>query len=1160
MWSKWIARLGRGVPKMSRTIAFKLFTLFAIAQLATIAIAQTAVTTNRYDNSRSGQNISEAALNPTNVKVDTFGRLWTYILDGQVYAQPLYLPGVDIPGQGKRNVVFVATEHDTLYALDADGPGGEVTTPLWSRSFINPQSGITTVTPDDVNCWAILPELGITSTPVIDPASGTIFTVVFTKENGNFYQRLHAMDVSTGAERPGSPVTIDATYPGTGDGSVNGQIAFNSRTQLQRPGLLLSNGAVYIAWGSHCDNDPYHGWIIKYDKDTLQQTGVWMSTPNGSEGGIWMSGTGLATDTPGNIFAVIGNGTFDEGTDTPLNFGDSVVKLSPDGYNLKVLDFFTPYNEAYLAANDLDVGTSGPLILPPQLGFYPFEALTGGKQGRIYLMDRTQMGHFNSNGDAQIRQTLSLPRGLFTNAVYWNGTVFTGGVGDTIRAYKLSTRGLLSTAPTSVSSQTYSWPGASLVASSNKTSGGILWALETSVTKPFVLHAYDATNLGRELYNSSQNLKRDRPGSPVKFAVPTVANGKVYVGGDSTVSVFGLLASMTPQPSISPWGGTYGSGQTVSLTDSRPDATIYYTSDGTTPTVSSPVYTGPFQVDDSSIIKALAIAPGAAASNISVADFTIVPGSKKDVINFSDGFAPSVLNLQGSARIIGTRLRLTDGGTGQTATAWYPTPVNVQAFAQDFRIQITDALADGMTFTIQNASGRALGFAGGSLGYAPITSSVAVKFDIFNNAGEGATSTGLYTGGNSPTVPAIDLTRSNVDLHSGHIFSVHMTYDGALLSMDLRDTETNQVFSTQWTIDIPATVGSATAYIGFSGGTGGYSATQDVLSWTFVSGGSTPTPSISPWGGSYTSAQTVSISDDNHDAVIHYTTDGSTPTPNSPVYQEPFTVQSSAVVQAIAVEPGLSPSQVRQASFTILSGGEQSVDYGRGFNSVALNLQGTAQLVGTRLRLTPGGIGDVGSAWLANPVGIQSFTQDFLLQLGNANADGLTFVIQNVGNTALGFAGKSLGYSPLSPSAAVKFDIYDNDGEGPNSTGLYTAGAFPTLPATDLRGTPIDLHSGHVLAIHMTYDGTTLSMQITDMETNQSYSTNWNIDLPAAVGGSTAYVGFAAATGGATAVQDALTWTFVSQAAPRGGPRKDAGPLRLKAPTGDVAGKPASNH
>ncbi len=295
--------------------------------------AQVSVTTSRNDNSRDGQNLSETILTPDNVNVASFGKLFAQAVDGDVYAQPLYVPNVTIPGLGTHNVVYVVTEHDSVYAFDADSNTGLNSAALWHRSFIRPRHGITTVSSRELKCTAIVPEVGITSTPVIDTAAGTMYVLARTKENGSYVQRLHALDIATGAERPGSPVIIRARVRGNGEGSSGGVLRFNPFYEGQRAGLLLQNGGVYIAWASNCDNKPFHGWVMSYDESTIKQTAVWNSTPNGEEAGIWQSGTGLSADADFNVFFATGNGSFNG---HKSNFGDSVIKLVP------LLELWTP--------------------------------------------------------------------------------------------------------------------------------------------------------------------------------------------------------------------------------------------------------------------------------------------------------------------------------------------------------------------------------------------------------------------------------------------------------------------------------------------------------------------------------------------------------------------------------------------------------------------------------------------------------------------------------------------------------------------------------------------------------------------------------------------------------------------------------------------------
>jgi hypothetical protein len=508
--------------------------------------AQVSVTTSRNNNHRDGQNLNETILTPDNVNVTQFGKLFSQPVDGYVYAQPLYVPNVSIPGLGTHNVVYVATEHDSVYAFDADNNTGLNADPLWHRSFINPAKGITTISSGEVNCTDLVPEIGITSTPVIDTNTQTIFVLVRTKEFGNFVQRLHALNITNGAEQPNSPVVIRAQVKGTGDGSVNGVITFDTLTQAQRPGLLLVNGTVFIAWASHCDNGPYHGWVMGYDDTTLQRTSLFITTPNGGLGGVWQSGTGVACD--GNyIFFATGNGTYD-GPQGGRDFGDSVIKLPATTNQSSAFDYFTPGNQSYFNNGDIDVGSGGVLLLPDQPnGPYPHLLVQVGKSGSIYLINRDHMGGYHPSSNHIVQDMENAIGGLWATPAWWNNTVYFGGQYDYLRQYTFDpTTGLLSTGAVSLSPTYFSFPGPTPSISADGNNDAILWALQTDQygnSGPTILHAYDATNIATELYNSTQNATRDNPGAAVKFAVPTIANGKVYVGTETALSVFGLLGN-----------------------------------------------------------------------------------------------------------------------------------------------------------------------------------------------------------------------------------------------------------------------------------------------------------------------------------------------------------------------------------------------------------------------------------------------------------------------------------------------------------------------------------------------------------------------------------------------------------------------------------------
>ena len=503
----------------------------------------TTVTTYHNDNPRTGQNLGETTLTPTNVGSAKFGLLFIIPADGKIDAQPLYLPNLTIPNQGTHNVLFVASEHGSVFAFDAD-TGAQ----LWKISTL----GDGETPSDDHGCDQVTPEIGVTSTPVVDTsvgAHGTIYVAAMSKDaSGNYHQRLHALDVTTGTEQFGGPKQIQASYPGTGDNSSGGNVIFSPGQQVARPGLLLLNGVIYTSWGSHCDIRPYSGWIIGYDENALAQVTVLNVTPNGNEGSFWMSGAGPAADASGNIFALAANGTFDstlnaQGFPARGDYGNAFLRISTANKTLEVADYFEMLDEASENATDNDLGSGGALVLPDLvdgLGVTRHLAVGAGKDANIYVIDRDSMGKFNSsaNNIYQEIQSALASGGVFSMPAYFNGFVYFGAAGDNIKSFAIS-NAKLSTSPAFQTSHTFPYPGATPSISANGTNNAILWAADNS--DPAVLYAFDATNLS-ELYDSNHaSGGRDHFGTGNKFITPTVINGKVYVGTTTGVGVFGLM-------------------------------------------------------------------------------------------------------------------------------------------------------------------------------------------------------------------------------------------------------------------------------------------------------------------------------------------------------------------------------------------------------------------------------------------------------------------------------------------------------------------------------------------------------------------------------------------------------------------------------------------
>ncbi len=486
------------------------------------------ITTGQWDNARTGANLHETTLTPSNVHASQFGKISSLKVDGDVYAQPLYVPHVPIPGKGTHNVLFIATEHDSVYAFDADGPASA---PLWHVNFLKRGSGISTVAAGDVSCPFIQPEIGITPTPVIDLETGTLYVLARTEEGGpltfsRYVQRLHALAITTGVEKFGGPVEIQAQ-------------GFDARRESPRASLLLANGRVFLSWGSSCDVGPYHGWVMAYDKRTLARTAALNTSPVAGESGIWQADNGPAADDQGNVYVATGNGKFDAFSGGQ-DYGDSVLKLKVDKGNLIVSDYFTPSNQEALNARDADVGSGGPMLLPnPRL------LLTGGKNGVLYVLDPDHMGHYQRGANSHAVQTLFAGEGIYSAPAYWNGHVFLLASGDYLSDFALK-HGHVADRPVATGSHRFGNPGATPAVSADGARNGIVWVIESRAwndfeNRPAVLHAFDANNVGHELYNSGENGPRDRAGATLRFTIPTVVNGRVYIGARGEVDVYGLI-------------------------------------------------------------------------------------------------------------------------------------------------------------------------------------------------------------------------------------------------------------------------------------------------------------------------------------------------------------------------------------------------------------------------------------------------------------------------------------------------------------------------------------------------------------------------------------------------------------------------------------------
>jgi fibronectin type 3 domain-containing protein len=886
-----------------------------------------------YGPGSTGVNANETVLSPITVVSGTFGKLATTPVDGFVYAEPLVEQNVPIgvsPGDSSANLVgtpgvygvaFVATEHDSLYAINAVAGSGAI---LWKRSFttantdstpgtnINNTLGastISTIPSYEVSGTDIGAEVGITSTPVIDPASGTIYVMVTTKEivgsTVHYVQRLHGINTSDGTDRlvpfsvgdsqVGNVNNTPIFVYGTGDGNVpdpnqasDGNplgtiVQFNAMQELQRVALSLENGQIYAGWASYGDVSPYHGWVVSWTVSggAFQPAGWFCTSPNDGASGVWMGGGALQFEADGSAFYFeTGNGSGGapnlnpQGFPSNANYNEALVKVvadpttsinhqGPNGWGMKAADYFIPFNVVALDDADSDFGSGAPLLLPPSAGIpgHPNLMLAAGKEGTVYLIDRDNMGKFNPVNDNVLnavndgsghREPPNLLPGSLSTPAYYNGKIYwISGYSGKAYSFQISSAGIV--APTSQTPITFGFEPGSIVVSAYGAIDGVVWVMDRDQT---AIHAYDPSTFATELWNSNM-ATGDALDSVVKFAVPTVADGEVFVGTYDTLTIYGTAVDGFTPPSApilqSATALSGGSSINLTWTDPTPSpnvATSYMIEESTDNVNFAPVANEPqgatsvaigdlqpltlyyFRIRGSNVVGTSPY-----SNTMSAATTALMP-----LLDFSGGFAGAtgVLTLNGSAALNGSRLELTSDGASQTGSAFTTNLVDVGKFDTQFTFQLNPAgtSGDGFTFTIQGLGPTALGPGDAGLGYGGanggITPSIALKFDLADSAGEGVDSTGLYLNGAAPTnIGSVDLSASGIDLHSGDVFQVSLGYNGALLVEMLTDTRTHASATYTWAVDIRGTLGVSRGYVGFTGSTGSLTATQDLLTWSY---------------------------------------------------------------------------------------------------------------------------------------------------------------------------------------------------------------------------------------------------------------------------------------------------------------------------------------
>jgi hypothetical protein len=1109
-----------------------------------------------------GTNLTETTLTPGSVNVNSFGKLFSATVDGQVYAQPLYQPGVTITSgsyPGVHNVAYVATENDSLYAFDANSG-----TLLWQDTFLvaDPVLGsgvtVTTMPNSDVNSSDINPEIGITSTPAIDTSTGFLFLTAKTKQVvGGVEHAVYTLDkvnIASGAFTSivmadtiynsssggagtsygytSGPYVLDPHGAGAGEISatvnINGMntntnvVYFNALRQMNRAGITIYNGSVYIPFASHGDNSPYHGWILGYSESSLAATAVLNLDPDGSDDGIWAGGAKIAMDASGNMYVETGNGTFD----TTLNsagfpqygdYGDSFIKISLDasttgpnqttnvnGWGLKVVDYFTPSDQATLSSGDQDMGSGGPIVLPVTMGGITLGGISdpdlivgSGKNGVIYLLNANNMGKYTATDSGAVQEVSG---GVGGGGSYDQPALFYDGAnvyliysGKAFYAEEYTIANGVISSVSSASPTSFSSFGGSPMVSANGTADGVVWLIDSGAN---VLRAYSADNLSDELYNTAMDPSRDAlTGSDTKFSTAAVADGEVFVGTNGALNVYGLIAPPTSVPTApNSLAATAVSQAQIDLTwhDTASNAFGYYVDEslngGSTwtqiATVNAtatsynaiglqPGMTYTFQVQAYNSLGDSAFSNTAFATTAAAATPPNFNGS---------GFtgAASTISFNGSAYLSGTSLVLTNGSGGQTSSAFTDSAFSVQGFNTTFTLQDTSASADGATFTIEGQGSNAIGGGGGSLGYAGITNSLCIKFDIYNNSGEGSNSTGLFINGDNPSVPSgvfpveatVNMNSSGVVLSSGDVMQVNLAYNGTTLVETITDQTTGKIFTHNYSVNIPSIIGGQYAYLGFTGATGGATAVQKILTWSYTPVAVVPyTPSnltVTPesgselilnWSDPYSTVTNYNISSSSNGTTFSYLTQvaGDVTTYNATGLNygttEYYEVQafnsvgSSSVTAAVSGTTPTLPADVSNLNFT------QSVAY----NSSTGAYYPTVNLTWTNNA--------------NNATGIEVIRQQ---ESNNSQ------YITTLNNTATAFNdnGTIAGDAILLPGVEYDYEVEAINLAG-NSPGVdvvvETVPAAPSAPTASAAGTSVTLNwapYGHAVAEWNIYRGT----------------------------------------------------------------------------------------